>query len=88
MKIKFLKDCEVNVMDLSDDGNPIHSLSYFKEGDVIEAEVSGFGNDSYLLPQLQLPDGTYTGCLSKDWFEFVDEESELEYEDEYGSMCG
>jgi hypothetical protein len=88
MRIRIVKDCEIEIVERMIGDDPVSSIEVFKEGEILEVDVFGFGNDDINFPQFQFADGSVTYAISRDWFEFTDDLYEQEYLDEFETLCG
>ena len=82
MKIKIIKDCEVEIaVALDAKGDAIFEPTLFKVGDILDVDVVDFGMSvkglRKDLPLLQLGDGT-CGTFSQETFEVLEGIDEID----------
>ena len=88
MKIKLIKDCEVEVaVGITENDEPIYEPTLFKKGEILEVEVEDFGMTltglRKDLPLLSFGDGTL-GVFSTETFEIL--EGQKEFDEAYEDM--
>lgn len=72
MKLKFVKDCELEIVENFDSTTEISdtSLEIFKEGEIIDVDSE---NESEQYWDLQFPDGSVAFCINKSLTEVLED---------------